>query len=491
MSDNIIESLDEFIIKAIVALRKNKKRPDEARIYKVLDVFIEGCVVSDSLFWERMKHLEEIGHIYNKPTKNGSSFHVSENLNSSMNDVSKTDTTSPAIDPTPKPNTQLTPNSLDGNISIISNGIENLEKFIDQTLADITQKKSSMINIRKEIEKSKKIEEQPNSKDILISSMTDTISFLKLELNNKQTTIDSLLTIIKELTFKSRKTNETMQEDKSQQTDFVNSNVIEISNEEKISEPLSEELQSSQPCNSSPINNTENDHKEDINQNDRLLRELQEQIDIQKKELEALQQQKSTRKQTQDKDHHVSQDKDNNIIIYGDSIPKGINRNMLNRKLLNAKCFYKFFPGATSRDFYHYIKPALLNPEMEYNLAILHMGINDILNLDSNAETVANSIMNIASQCKTHGVKDVIVSSITFTSLLSIDFLQSVNEEIKRKCEENGYYFIDNNNITKKHLWQDGLHLTNNGKGILLDNFCKFLNDNNFLKKPLSGQIPS
>ena len=210
-----------------------------------------------------------------------------------------------------------------------------------------------------------------------------------------------------------------------------------------------------------------------------------------KKELEALQQQKSTRKQTQDKGHHVSQDKHNNIIIYGDSIPKGINRNMLNRKLLNAKCFYKFFPGATSRDFYHYIKPALLNPEMEYNLAILHMGINDILNLNSNVETVANSIMNIASQCKTHGVKDVIVSSITFTSLLSIDFLESVNKEIKRKCEENGYYFIDNNNITKKHLWQDGLHLTNNGKGILLDNFCKFLNDNNFLKKPLSGQIPS
>ena len=195
--------------------------------------------------------------------------------------------------------------------------------------------------------------------------------------------------------------------------------------------------------------------------------------------------------QQQQHRHYSIHDKVNNIIIYGDSIPKGINRNMLNRKLSNAKCFYKFFPGATSKDFYHYINPALQDPQVEYDVAILHMGINDLLNLGSSIETISNSVMNIASQCKTYGVKDVIVSSITFTTLLSTDLLQSVNEEIKKKCEENGYHYIDNSNITKKSLWQDGLHLTNAGKGILLDNYYKYLNENNFLNKPFSGQVPS
>ena len=78
MSDNIIESLDELIIKAIIALHKNNKSPDEVRIYNFIDVFVEGCEVSDGLFWERMKHLKEIRQIYNKPSKHGNSFCVAE-----------------------------------------------------------------------------------------------------------------------------------------------------------------------------------------------------------------------------------------------------------------------------------------------------------------------------------------------------------------------------------------------------------------------------
>ena len=95
MSDNVIESLDELIIKAISSLRKNKKRPDEARIYNFIDVFVEGCEVSDDVLWERMKHLEESGQIYNKPSKHGSSFYVAEKIIPGINSN---------LDPTPKIN---------------------------------------------------------------------------------------------------------------------------------------------------------------------------------------------------------------------------------------------------------------------------------------------------------------------------------------------------------------------------------------------------
>ena len=45
-----------------------------------------------------------------------------------------------------------------------------------------------------------------------------------------------------------------------------------------------------------------------------------------------------------------------NVIIFGDSIPKGINTRLLNKKLIKSKAICKFFPGATSKDFVHYIR---------------------------------------------------------------------------------------------------------------------------------------
>ena len=77
---------------------------------------------------------------------------------------------------------------------------------------------------------------------------------------------------------------------------------------------------------------------------------------------------------------------------------------MLSQKLFNAKVFYRFFPGATSRDFVHHIKPTLQYSEINFDIAVLHMGVNDILNLGSTAETVSNSILHIFNQCKNYGV---------------------------------------------------------------------------------------
>ena len=34
-----------------------------------------------------------------------------------------------------------------------------------------------------------------------------------------------------------------------------------------------------------------------------------------------------------------------------------------------------------------------------------------------------------------------------------------------------GIYYIDRTNITRKHLWKDGLHLVKSGKVIVANNF--------------------
>ena len=60
-----------------------------------------------------------------------------------------------------------------------------------------------------------------------------------------------------------------------------------------------------------------------------------------------------------DNDNNTPSDIYNNIVIFGDSIPEGINIRNLNTRLSTAKCKCRFFGGATSEHFHHYIQPTL------------------------------------------------------------------------------------------------------------------------------------
>ena len=168
-----------------------------------------------------------------------------------------------------------------------------------------------------------------------------------------------------------------------------------------------------------------------------------------------------------------------------------VNRKILGQKLLNAKVFYRFFPGAISRDFFHYIKPTLQDQQTNFDIAVLHMSVNDILNLGSTVETVSNSILHIAKQCKKYGVKEVSISSVTCTTLLNSDLINDVNDALRNKCQTSGYHLIDNNNITTEKLSKDGLHLTDSGKGIIINNFVQSVNSSHFLTKQPNRQILS
>ena len=81
--------------------------------------------------------------------------------------------------------------------------------------------------------------------------------------------------------------------------------------------------------------------------------------------------------------------------------------------MIRSKSVCKFFPGATSKDFVHHVKLTL--QENEADIAILRMGVNDILNLGSNIDPVSKDIMSIANQYKNFGVKQII-SGLTFTT---------------------------------------------------------------------------
>ena len=87
------------------------------------------------------------------------------------------------------------------------------------------------------------------------------------------------------------------------------------------------------------------------------------------------------------------------IIVFGDSILKGIKIAKFNQLLQNGEAKFQFFPGANSRKLLHYIDPTL--EEENFKSAVIHVGTNDINNSrDSrDGDALIENIKNIALKC--------------------------------------------------------------------------------------------
>ena len=110
---------------------------------------------------------------------------------------------------------------------------------------------------------------------------------------------------------------------------------------------------------------------------------------------------------------------------------------------------------------------------------MLHIGFNDINNqtkdkintvkLKENSFTIGKSSINL-------GVKEVIISSILpKNNIALIRFIRQVNNSLREQCVLIGFVFISNDNISRTHLWTDGVHLKDLGTSILVGNLVHFL----------------
>ena len=136
------------------------------------------------------------------------------------------------------------------------------------------------------------------------------------------------------------------------------------------------------------------------------------------------------------------------IIVFGDSILKGIKIAKFNQLLQNGEAKFQFFPGANSRKLLHFIDPTL--EEENFKSAVIHVGINDINNSrDSrDGDALIENIKNIALKCISYGICKVFISSICYNTRTCNDYLQEINQRIAGICRENNFNFIDNSNIT-------------------------------------------
>ena len=154
---------------------------------------------------------------------------------------------------------------------------------------------------------------------------------------------------------------------------------------------------------------------------------------------------------------------------------KGIRRKEFNSKLNKCSTRFRPFIGATLKQMETYVKP-ILNDDTP-DVLILHIGCNDIGNKQLTENEIAEWIVKIGRQCKKSNANDVFISSLICRPQKRLnDKVIAVNNILKRACKLNGLGFIDNSNICVENLFQDGLHLNDDGKVILACNFIYVLN---------------
>ena len=122
-----------------------------------------------------------------------------------------------------------------------------------------------------------------------------------------------------------------------------------------------------------------------------------------------------------------------------------------------------------------YVKP-ILNDDTP-DVLILHIGCNDIGKKQLTENEIAEWIVEIGRQCKESNVNDIFILSLIYRAQKRLNVkVIAVNNILKRVCKLNGLGFIDYSNICAENLFEDGLHLNDDGKVILANNFIYVLN---------------
>ena len=162
--------------------------------------------------------------------------------------------------------------------------------------------------------------------------------------------------------------------------------------------------------------------------------------------------------------------------MFTDSIPRGTWMCKFNQCRDGVPCL-KSFPGVRSKELAHYVIPTL--KEESFHTALIQVGISDIFR-DQNQlkqQLVLHNIMKIAHQCKDHGVKEIILSSVVATGRVNADVIIHFNESMNDLSRANGFCFINNDNISEGNLYKDRLYLLEAGKRILAKNFVNGINN--------------
>ena len=136
------------------------------------------------------------------------------------------------------------------------------------------------------------------------------------------------------------------------------------------------------------------------------------------------------------------------------------NRKKLQNSFKVPKTYTKFFGGATVQDLHHYILPSIMKDKPD--IVAKHIESNNIkFNEDIDAQQLANSIIDIGKIYKSQGIKDILISSILIKQCIKLGkIIAKVNGFLSSLSTEKDFYFLSHQDISRKHLSHDGVHLS-------------------------------
>ena len=119
------------------------------------------------------------------------------------------------------------------------------------------------------------------------------------------------------------------------------------------------------------------------------------------------------------------------------------------------KTDFNVFRGAISKRLHHYILPTLHKDHPD--VALLHIGSNDINNQTKdriNTGKLTGDIINIGKSCIDLGVKEVVILLILPKKNIELTrLIQQVNDSLREQYVLNGFGFISDHNILRKHIY--------------------------------------
>ena len=126
-------------------------------------------------------------------------------------------------------------------------------------------------------------------------------------------------------------------------------------------------------------------------------------------------------------------------------------------KAVGHRVVVKSFSGATTKAMEDYLKP---NLELSPDQLILHVGTNDLKSEEP--QKVAGSVVDLARQIENSSDATVIISELVQRDGFN-EAVTTVNKQLKFYSRQNGWKFIQHQNISEKELNKGGLDLNFKG----------------------------